>query len=107
MFLKGAKLLSFRLLILLQCSVLVLWVHQVKEAVEIHCLEHSFTKTLADGLVLNIACAAFSFFQKRESDHTSGLASSPEYPSSQSTYTLCSPQVWAQCSSLKTGTSPT
>lgn len=33
MFLKGAKLLSFRLLELLQNALLVLWVEQVKEAV--------------------------------------------------------------------------
>lgn len=46
-----------------------------RSSVEIHCLEHSLTRMLADGLVLNIACAAFSV-HKIESDHT-GLASSP------------------------------
>lgn len=73
-----------------------------RSSVEIHCLEHNLTRMLADGLMLNIACALF-FVHKIKSYHT-GLSGSPGYPSSQSTYVLCSPQVWVQGSSLKVET---
>lgn len=68
---------------------------------EIHCLEHSLTRMLADGLVVDRASALFSV-HKVESYHT-GLSGSPGYPLSQSTGTLCSPQTWVPCGSLKAG----
>lgn len=52
-----------------------------RSSVEIDCLEHSLTRMLADGLVLDIASAFFSV-HKIESYHT-GLSGSPGYPSSQ------------------------
>jgi len=57
---------------------------------------------LADGLVVDSASALFSI-HKVESYHT-GLSGSPGYPLSQSTETLCSPQMWVRCSSLKAET---
>lgn len=71
---------------------------------EIHCLEHSLTRMLADGLVAESASALFSV-HKVESYHT-GLSGSPGYPFSQRTETLCSPQMWVRCSSLKAETFP-
>lgn len=58
MFLKGAELLAFRLLYCSRCSVLVLWVQQVKEAVWKCTAWNSLTRMLADGLMLDLTSAS-------------------------------------------------